>query len=199
MEKNSKLSNQLQAIRNATDNIESMHNNSDNEPKTNLMPDGNVTDGTQIIASKLAPNNDDDLPELLNEAKLTIIQLQDDVNSFKAQVEMLRKQNDDYVIEIKDFQERHNEINEFEKSIQRSLVGTKETIHKYHQETGGSGKNTAPPIPLEPIIIVNDENHKNSSLRSQKATNDSAKVKYQRSTICSLHNFILFSLARAGQ
>lgn len=195
MEKNSKLSNELQAIRNATDNFESMHNNSDNEPKTNLMPDSNVADRTKIIASKSAPNDDDDLPELLNEAKLTIIQLQDDVNSFKAQIEKLRKQNHDHVIEIKEFKEKNNDINEFEKSIQTSLVGRHETIHKYHQETGGSGKNTAPPIPLEPIIIVNYKNER----RNTEAIHDSVKVEYQRFTICSLHNFILFSLARAGQ
>lgn len=198
--KNNKLSNELQAIRNATHNIELIQNDTMNEPKTNLRPDSNATDGTQIIVSKSAPRNDDDLPELLNEAKSTIIQLQDDVNSLKAQVEMLRKQNDDYVMEIKELKERNNEINEIDKSMQTSLVGAQEMIHKLHQETGRYGENTAPPIPLEPIIIVNDKNERRSSLRSQKAINDSAKVMFtmfdchRMFTICSLqkHLYIFF-------
>lgn len=181
MEKNNKLSNELQAIRNATNNIESMHDNSNNEPKTNLIPDSNEIDGTQVHVSESASKNDDDLPALLNEAKLTIIQLQDDVNNFKAQVEMLHKQNDNYVMEIKEFKKRNNKTNEIEKSMQTSVVDTHETIYKYYEETGKPGENTAPPIPLEPIIIVNDENQRRRlSLRSQKTINDSVKVKNQR-------------------
>lgn len=76
-----------------------------------------------------------DLTDLLNEAKATILQLQDKTQSLKNEIEMLRQQNHDYSKRI----EQLLDCNENNKSVPVS------------------NDIQPPPIPLEPIVIVKEK------------------------------------------
>lgn len=113
------------------------------------------------------PSKRNDLTDLLNEAKLTIIQLQTEIESLKSEVEILRQQNREYM--------DHIEITNNESSPK--------TAHKPFESTETEAKsqvmqpNDDPvPIPFEPIIIVKGSKE-NSPLKSNSHAN--AVVEHQ--------------------
>lgn len=113
----------------------------------------------------------DDLPELLNEAKLTIIELQREIESLKSEIEELRQQNRGLAAQIESPQ---NPANLKTGIIDQSVI-----------DSGGGELKSAPApvpmpepapvqaplaqkespaaIPLEPVVIVNDNNKVDSS------------------------------------
>lgn len=84
-----------------------------------------------------------DLTDLLNEAKATILQLQDKTQSLKNEIEMLRQQNHDYSKRIEQLLDCNN------KSV------------------SVSNDVRPPPIPLEPIVIVKEKQDEKDTKCSQ--------------------------------
>lgn len=91
----------------------------------------------QHDSNKQVTTNDDDLTDLLNEAKATILELQEKTESLKTEIETLRHQNQDYSKQIESFLNCNNDAK------------------------------VPPPIPLEPIVIVKENRSKNDSKCSQ--------------------------------
>lgn len=95
------------------------------------------TDNLDILAKN------DDLSDLLNEAKSTIIQLQEETKSLKSEIDVLRQRNQEYVKTI----QSNNDIDAKPKS---PLLNNDHTSLEI-----------PPPIPLEPFIIVKENKIKN--------------------------------------
>lgn len=119
----------------------------------------------------------EDLTDLLNEAKSTILNLQDEIKSLKSEIGKLRQQNQEYVVQIESF---HS-------------VDTKEKGSLLNQVHTAS--EMPPPIPLEPVIIVKRNKSKEFTKSDDQSTiaaedgcnetnNDARKA-----TNCSEHSF----------
>lgn len=120
------------------------------EPK---YPEREKSDATEKLDQ---PNQTDDLVDLLNEAKLTILELQREIEALKIEIEMLREQNKGYLMQI----ESLNRV----QSTQCQPTESQANLLPPNDE--------AVPIPLEPIVIVK-ENHTDDS--PNKCTNATDK------------------------
>lgn len=97
------------------------------------------------------------MTDLLHESKLTIIQLQHEIEALKSETEILRQQNRDYASKMESLQNDSRlksangqpQINSSDNELKATLAASKEE---------------SVPIPLEPIIIVK-ENKSNGSLK----------------------------------
>lgn len=118
----------------------------------------------------------DDLVVLLHEAKETIIQLQDDTSVLRSQVESLRQQNENYAVTIETLKDGVPVHNKCTKMSQTDDI-------------------KAPPIPLEPIVIVNKSHEKRKRKHDVKRgeTSTNIKVYFQIFSIfkCYLIQFYL--------
>lgn len=85
----------------------------------------------------------DDLTDLLNEAKSTIIQLQEEMKSLKSEIDILRQRNQENV----EINQPINDIDAKPKSPPSN------NVH--------SSLEKPPPIPLEPVIIVKENKMNN--------------------------------------
>lgn len=119
-----------------------------------------LSESIEKIEGKEAMTKSDDLVVLLNDAKSTIIQLQSDADTLKSHVESLRKQNEEY-----------------EKTVQKLKNGAPDIQFTQSRCTKMSQTEDikAPPIPLEPIVIVNKtaehKKRKHNDKRNQLAAN----------------------------
>lgn len=153
MERNTSLSKDLQALRNATVAIESIQNGIIHEDRANKCSEShNVAEAAAAPAIATKPQNSvrievstnpEDLTELLNEAKSTILQLQEETKTLKTEIETLRHQNQNHSKQIETLLDCNNA------KVPASAV-------------------EPPPIPLEPIVIVKDNSGQNDSKCSQK-------------------------------
>lgn len=98
----------------------------------------------QHDSNRQVTTNNDDLTDLLNEAKATILELQEKTESLKTEIDTLRHQNQDYSKQIEAFLNCSNDAK------------VSPTIDAH-----------PPPIPLEPIVIVKENRGKNDSKCSQ--------------------------------
>lgn len=103
-----------------------------------------------------------DLTDLLNEAKATILQLQDKTQLLKNEIEMLRQQNHDYSKRIEQLLDCNNKSVSVSNDVQ------------------------PPPIPLEPIVIVKEKRDENDTKFSQSVNAKTeqydvvANIKYEK-------------------
>lgn len=106
----------------------------------------------------------DDLTDLLNEAKLTILELQREIESQKSEIEQLRQQNK--AAQIDSPQNQSN----------------LKAVH-YQQKIDSGGRESKPAptpqvtIPLEPVVIV-DDNKYESPLNPNRKANDNLTPKF---------------------
>lgn len=84
----------------------------------------------------------DDLSDLLNEAKSTILKLQQETNSLKSEIDMMRQQNQEYCKQIETLQ---NQV-----KMNTTLVHDTISVNQL-------------PIPLEPTVIVKENPIQNNS------------------------------------
>lgn len=103
----------------------------------------------EIIEPNDMLSRTDDLTDLLNDAKLTILQLQTEIESLKSEIAILRQQNREY---SKHFEFTQNESRP-KSAHHQHVVNTTETKTKA-KLPAESPKDDSVPIPLEPIIIV---------------------------------------------
>lgn len=119
-------------------------------------------------------SDNDDLTDLLNEAKRTILELQHEIESLKSEIEQLRQQNRALATQIDSPQNQSN----------------LKTVHDQPQiDTGGKESKPIPAplpqsqidgsvaMPLEPVIIVNDKKTE-SSLNTNRKANENLNPKF---------------------
>lgn len=94
-------------------------------------------------------NENNDLTDLLNEAKLTIIHLQQEMKSLKSEIEILRQQNREYLTQIETMK---NESRVKSPQNQPQIASEND---KTELKTPAL-KEDPVPIPLEPVIIVKE-------------------------------------------
>lgn len=111
----------------------------------------------------MKPSGNDDLTDLLNEAKLTILELQHEIESLKSEIEQLRQQNRALVTQIDSSQNQSN----------------RKTVESDQPKIESGGKESKPPpaIPLEPVVIVND-NKIDSSMKTNRKASESLNPKF---------------------
>lgn len=114
-------------------------------------------------------HRNDDLIELLNEAKLTILELQREIESLKSEIEQLRQQNRTLATQ-RDSPQKHPEIISSAKELKPA------------------GEDGSAAMPLQPIVIVNDNNKiEDNSTNANLITNERndgippAKINYSNS------------------
>lgn len=91
---------------------------------------------------------------MLNEAKLTIIKLQKDINSLKSHIETLQQQNDNYSLELK--------------AIKNPELQTNQSEHnKNCSRLSQTDNHVSPPIPLEPVVIVNSNSRTKNAVKKK--------------------------------
>lgn len=120
-------------------------------------------------------SKNEDLTDLLNEAKSTIINLQDEIQSLKSEIGKLRQQNQEYVVQIESF---HS-------------FDAKEKVSSLNQVHTTS--EMPPPIPLEPVIIVKESNEftktdDQSTIAAEGECNEKNNDA-RKTTNCSEHSF----------
>lgn len=94
----------------------------------------------------------EDLTDLLNEAKSTILNLQNEIKALKSEIGKLRQQNQEYVVQIESI---HS-------------VDTKEKVSLLNQVHTAS--EMPPPMPLEPVIIVKENKSKEFTKSDDQST-----------------------------
>lgn len=133
--------------------------------------EGENGNATKIPDCLNQPRNDD-LIDLLNEAKSTILELRTEIESLKSEIDRLRRQNLDYNIQIESMRnqpqpelQKQQEQEQEQKQQQQQAIQVQNPIPpnpnspqiqaKSNAPPGGAKENSMP-IPLEPIIIVKE-------------------------------------------
>ncbi|XP_055310223.1 uncharacterized protein LOC129573573 [Sitodiplosis mosellana] len=174
MDRNTSLCKDLQTLRNVAGANE--HNGENIELVKNTCLDNDENNSDVKVNNSNVLSKNDDLTDLLNEAKSTILNLQDEIKSLKSDIETLRQQNQEYVTQIESF---HS-------------IGTKPNSPPLnHVHTSSE---MPPPIPLEPVIIVKENKGKDYTKCDQTtiAAGDECnqtKKNTGNETKCSEHSF----------
>lgn len=109
----------------------------------------------------------DDLTDLLNEAKHTILELQHEIESLKSEIEQLRQQNRFFVAQLESSQSQSNLKTGHDQLEIKS--GGKESKSMPTAAAESPEKSGPVGMPLEPVIIVNGNKCDNIMDTNQKA------------------------------